>query len=467
MPSFPLLSSISFPASPFIIILLLFGIFLSAVFLYCYIALSLTYIAQRAKKGPTWWAWVPVWNILLMLKVVEKPLWWLLFFFLPFFNIIFVVFLYSQIARQVKEPEWVGFLILIPVVNIFLPGYLAYRASKSTTPLVILGGSVVSLIFVLLLSVLSVLSIGNMSSGPFFGGNPTPARTVSNLGGPLYRNEPYGFSLSLTPSWADYQVEEVQPADDLVTTQFRFIYGPSLSESGIGIHLFVIDVYPVENWYWVKSQCELGENAFCGEEIGSNESYAFVFSLVTGDPPPEISPQVLEDIKSIKETFVPQIPQQKLSDETLQRLRMERLNRFRNSAIEYQNCKHGYVISYPVGFSHNGMTEESDIAIISGMGLTITIEATYLDRGMTLESFSRDRIKMIHGKQEGLLETTRNGIPFLLYQFTDPASSVSFWEKAPYLYEIRYEGMAYEDMRRVVKNISGTLNANVSASSCL
>ena len=47
-------------------------------------AYCLQKIGQRAGTPGTWWAWVPILNVLLMLRIAKKPLWWVVLFAVPF-----------------------------------------------------------------------------------------------------------------------------------------------------------------------------------------------------------------------------------------------------------------------------------------------------------------------------------------------------------------------------------------------
>ncbi|MGB6897825.1 MAG: DUF5684 domain-containing protein [Candidatus Acidiferrum sp.] len=65
-------------------------------------------------------------NIILMLNVAKKPLWWILLFLIPLVNIVFIVIVWMAIAEARNKPNWWGVLTIVPVANLIVPGYLAW-----------------------------------------------------------------------------------------------------------------------------------------------------------------------------------------------------------------------------------------------------------------------------------------------------------------------------------------------------
>lgn len=50
--------------------------------------------------------------------------------FVPFVNIIISVILWMQVCKNLGKPEWLGILIIVPVANLVLPGYLAFSKDE-------------------------------------------------------------------------------------------------------------------------------------------------------------------------------------------------------------------------------------------------------------------------------------------------------------------------------------------------
>jgi hypothetical protein len=111
-------------------------LFLLLIVLVCYIyfAICEMKIAKKTNTSDGWMAWLPILNIYLMVKIAQKPSWWLLLMFIPLVNIIIGVILWAEISKRLGKPEWLGLLVLIPVANIVLPGYLAFSDSSPKRP---------------------------------------------------------------------------------------------------------------------------------------------------------------------------------------------------------------------------------------------------------------------------------------------------------------------------------------------
>ncbi len=100
--------------------------FIFALVMYVYMALALQTIAKKTNTENAWLAWIPIINIILMLNIAKKPLWWLILFLIPLVNIVIAIIVWMAIAEARKKPNWWGILIIVPFVNIIVPGYLAW-----------------------------------------------------------------------------------------------------------------------------------------------------------------------------------------------------------------------------------------------------------------------------------------------------------------------------------------------------
>lgn len=104
------------------------------IIVYVIIAMSLMRIAKRTNTPNAWFAWIPLLNLILMLQIAKRPMWWLVFFLVPFINIVGVVLqfvIWVDIAKLLGKEVWVGILAgLIPII--FVP-YLAYSGNAAPT----------------------------------------------------------------------------------------------------------------------------------------------------------------------------------------------------------------------------------------------------------------------------------------------------------------------------------------------
>ena len=105
--------------------MLLFFLIFAAVF-YVYFALALSTIATKTNTENAWLAWIPIANLILMLNVAKKPIWWIVLFIIPIVNIVISIILWMAVAEARGKPNWWGILTIVPIVGIAVPGYLAW-----------------------------------------------------------------------------------------------------------------------------------------------------------------------------------------------------------------------------------------------------------------------------------------------------------------------------------------------------
>lgn len=107
-----------------------FGIFMLVicVAIYVVLALSLSKISLKTKTNVehSWFAWIPILNVILMLNVAGFSGWYIFLFAIPFVNVIFAIYVWMKISKACGKPDYLGLLMLVPLANILLPLYLAY-----------------------------------------------------------------------------------------------------------------------------------------------------------------------------------------------------------------------------------------------------------------------------------------------------------------------------------------------------
>lgn len=95
--------------------------------IYLFFAYCLKVIADKTGNSEnSWWAWIPIIQVLLMLQIAAKPLWWIILFFIPIVNIVIAIIVMMAIAEKRGKPSWIGILVIVPLVNIFILPYLAF-----------------------------------------------------------------------------------------------------------------------------------------------------------------------------------------------------------------------------------------------------------------------------------------------------------------------------------------------------
>ena len=93
---------------------------------YIYMALALQTIARKTNTKNDWLAWIPIANMILLLEIARKPLWWLLLLLIPLVNIVISIVVWVGVAEARGKPSWWGLLMIVPGVNLIVPGYLAW-----------------------------------------------------------------------------------------------------------------------------------------------------------------------------------------------------------------------------------------------------------------------------------------------------------------------------------------------------
>lgn len=54
---------------------------------------------EKAGK-PGWGAIIPIYNVILLLEIAGKPIWWILLMLIPFVNIIIAILVYIDVAKK-------------------------------------------------------------------------------------------------------------------------------------------------------------------------------------------------------------------------------------------------------------------------------------------------------------------------------------------------------------------------------
>jgi len=93
---------------------------------YVYMALALQTIANKTHTENSWLAWIPIANIILMLNIAKKPIWWIVLFLIPIVNIVFIIIFWMGLAEARGKPSWWGVLFIVPIANLVVPGILAW-----------------------------------------------------------------------------------------------------------------------------------------------------------------------------------------------------------------------------------------------------------------------------------------------------------------------------------------------------
>ncbi len=99
--------------------------------LFVLIIAGLWKIFTKAGK-PGWAAIIPIYNMIVLLEIVGRPIWWFLLLFVPCVGIIFAVIIYIDLAKSFgKDVAWGIGLLLLPFI--FFP-LLGFGSAKYVGP---------------------------------------------------------------------------------------------------------------------------------------------------------------------------------------------------------------------------------------------------------------------------------------------------------------------------------------------
>jgi hypothetical protein len=93
---------------------------------YGYFAFTIQTIANKTGTEGAWRAWVPILNVLLLCEIGGKPGWWVILMFIPIINIVMTVLIWMAVSDARQKSPFLGVLMLIPFLNLIVPGYLAF-----------------------------------------------------------------------------------------------------------------------------------------------------------------------------------------------------------------------------------------------------------------------------------------------------------------------------------------------------
>lgn len=106
----------------------MFGMFLiPGLFVWLISVIGMWKVYEKAGK-PGWACIIPIYNIIVMLEIIGKPMWWLLMLLIPCVNIVFAVWMINLLSKSFGQSE--GFtigLIFLPMIFYPILGFGNYR----------------------------------------------------------------------------------------------------------------------------------------------------------------------------------------------------------------------------------------------------------------------------------------------------------------------------------------------------
>jgi len=73
---------------------------------------------------PGWAAIIPIYNIYILLKIAERPIWWLILYFIPFVNLVASIIVSIDVAKKFAKGTGFGIgLALLPIIFYLILGF--------------------------------------------------------------------------------------------------------------------------------------------------------------------------------------------------------------------------------------------------------------------------------------------------------------------------------------------------------
>lgn len=93
---------------------------------------SLWKIFEKAGK-PGWAAIIPIYNIIVLLEIVNKPVWWIVLLFIPLVNLVILIIVMHRLSLSFGQGA--GFTVLLIFLGIVGYPLLAFGNYKYVGPL--------------------------------------------------------------------------------------------------------------------------------------------------------------------------------------------------------------------------------------------------------------------------------------------------------------------------------------------
>lgn len=99
---------------PVVFLIVFFSLVLAAFYVYC----TWRIFVKAGKPG--WAALIPIFNTLIQLEIVQRPLWWILLMFIPGVNLVVTVIIIFDLARVFGKDNGFAFGLLF-LAPFFVP----------------------------------------------------------------------------------------------------------------------------------------------------------------------------------------------------------------------------------------------------------------------------------------------------------------------------------------------------------
>ncbi len=103
------------------------GLMIFYLLVYLFYGYCMYKIFQKAGRTDAWAAFIPIYNIIVLLEVVKKPVWFIILFFIPFVNLYASWVINDRLAKGFGKETPLYTILLFFLGFIFIP-VLAFGA---------------------------------------------------------------------------------------------------------------------------------------------------------------------------------------------------------------------------------------------------------------------------------------------------------------------------------------------------
>ncbi|WP_370899809.1 DUF5684 domain-containing protein [Chryseobacterium gossypii] len=96
--------------------MIIFYLILYLFYGYCYYK-----IFQKAGREDAWAGFIPIYNTIVLLEIVKKPIWWIILFFIPLVNLYAMWVAWDRMAKGFSKETPLYTILLFFLAFIFIP----------------------------------------------------------------------------------------------------------------------------------------------------------------------------------------------------------------------------------------------------------------------------------------------------------------------------------------------------------
>lgn len=94
------------------------GMLIFYLFVYLFFSFCLYKIFQKAGREDAWAAFIPIYNTIVLLDIIKKPIWWFIMLLIPLVNIIFGIMVADRLSKFFgKDTLMTVLLVILPFIG--------------------------------------------------------------------------------------------------------------------------------------------------------------------------------------------------------------------------------------------------------------------------------------------------------------------------------------------------------------